>query len=69
MAQKRLPMRNVRKILQFHFDEGRSARAIAPSEQARARDKLGETPFDYAKKNTKLAGTDAYRRLDDARFR
>ena len=29
MAQKRLPMRKVRKILEFHFDEGRSARAIA----------------------------------------
>ena len=29
MAQKRLPMRKVRKIPQFHFDEGRSARAIA----------------------------------------
>ncbi|MXW46855.1 MAG: IS21 family transposase [Gammaproteobacteria bacterium] len=29
MAQKRLPMRKVRKILEFHFDEGHSARAIA----------------------------------------
>ena len=29
MAQKRLPMRKVRKILEFHFDEDRSARAIA----------------------------------------
>ena len=29
MARKRLPMRKARKILEFHFDEGRSARAIA----------------------------------------
>ena len=29
MAQGRLPMRKVKKILEFHFDEGRSARAIA----------------------------------------
>ena len=29
MAQKRLPMRKVKKILTFHFDEGRSVRAIA----------------------------------------
>ena len=29
MAQKRLPMRKVRKMLGFHFDEGRGARAIA----------------------------------------
>ena len=29
MAQGRLPMRKVKKVLAFHFDEGRSARAIA----------------------------------------
>ena len=29
MAQGRLPMRKVKKVLEFHFDEGRSARAIA----------------------------------------
>ena len=29
MARGRLPMRKVKKILAFHFDEGRSARAIA----------------------------------------
>ncbi len=29
MAQGRLPMRKVKRILAFHFDEGRSARAIA----------------------------------------
>ena len=29
MAQGRLPMRKVKKVLGFHFDEGRSARAIA----------------------------------------
>ena len=29
MARGRLPMRKVKKILGFHFDEGRSARAIA----------------------------------------
>ena len=29
MARGRLPMRQVKKVLGFHFDEGRSARAIA----------------------------------------
>lgn len=29
MAQKTLPMRKARKTLEFHFDEGRGARAIA----------------------------------------
>ena len=29
MARGRLAMRKVKKILAFHFDEGRSARAIA----------------------------------------
>ena len=29
MAQERLPMRKIKKVLGFHFDEGRSARSIA----------------------------------------
>ena len=29
MAQERLPMRKIKKVLEFHFEEGRSARAIA----------------------------------------
>ena len=29
MARGRLPMRKAKKVLAFHFDEGRSARAIA----------------------------------------
>ncbi len=33
-----------------------------------ARDDDGRTPFDYAKDNEALRGTDAYRRLNEARF-
>ena len=34
----------------------------------KARDKNGRTPFGLEKHNNKLAGTDAYWRLQDARF-
>ena len=34
----------------------------------KARDEFDKTPFDLAKENAKLAGTDAFRRLNDARF-
>ena len=47
MAQKRLPMRKVRKILQFHFDEGRSARAIA-THCGLARRSVGQTLERFA---------------------
>ena len=33
-----------------------------------ARDRWGKMPFDYAKDNEALQGTDAYWRLNDARF-
>ena len=36
---------------------------------AGARDRIGRTPFDFAKKNSKLKGTDAYWRLNEARFK
>jgi len=36
---------------------------------AGARDRIGRTPFDFAKKNSKLKGTDAYWRLNDERFK
>ena len=32
------------------------------------RDEDGKFPFDYAKGNRALRGTDVYRRLNDARF-
>ena len=35
---------------------------------AKARDKYGETPWDLAKKNDVIQGTDAYWRLNDERF-
>ncbi len=47
MAQKRLPMRKVRKILEFHFDEGRSARAIA-THCGLARRSVGQTLERFA---------------------
>ena len=47
MAQKRLPMRKVRKILEFHFDEGRSARAIA-THCGLARRSVGQTLARFA---------------------
>jgi len=33
---------------------------------AKAKDKLGKTAFDYAQANEKLKGTDAYRQLQEA---
>lgn len=36
---------------------------------AAARDRAGKTPFDFAKKNSALKGTDAYWRLNEARFK
>ena len=36
---------------------------------AAARDRAGKTPFDYAKENSALKGTDAYWRLNEARFK
>lgn len=47
MAQKRLPMRKVRKILKFRFDEGRSARAIA-THCGLVRRSVGQTLARYA---------------------
>lgn len=35
----------------------------------KVRSKDGETPLDLARKNEKLTGTKAYRRLNDAEFR
>ena len=32
------------------------------------RDSIGRLPFDYAENNECRKGTDAYRRLNDARF-
>ena len=47
MAQKRLLMRKVRKILEFHFDEGRSARVIA-THCGLARRSVGQTLERFA---------------------
>ena len=33
------------------------------------KDKSGKTPWDYAKENPALKGTEVYRRLKEARFR
>ena len=35
---------------------------------AKARTKAGETPWDLAKENNAIKGTDAYWRLNDERF-
>ena len=34
-----------------------------------ARDRAGKMPFDYVKENSALRGTDAYWRLNEARFK
>ncbi len=47
MAQKRLPMRKVRKMLELLFDEGRSARAIA-THCGLARRSVGQTLERFA---------------------
>ena len=36
---------------------------------AGARDRSGKTPFDFAEENSALKGTDAYWRLNEARFK
>ena len=45
------------------------ALALAAAACVNARDEDGKTPFDYAKDNEALRGTDAYWRLDEARFK
>lgn len=35
---------------------------------AKAKDKVGRTAFDYAKDNEKLKGADAYWKLNDAQY-
>ena len=43
--------------------------AIAAGADPNARTESGKTPFDYAKDNEALRGTEVYRRLDEARFK
>ena len=44
------------------------AALIEAGDDLGARDEAGKTPFDYAKDNEALRGTDAYWRLNEGRF-
>ena len=43
-------------------------RCLQTGADPKARDEWGKLPFDYARNNEKLKGTDAYWKLNDARF-
>lgn len=44
-------------------------RCLKAGANVNARAEGGLTPFDYAKRNPALKGTDIYRRLNEARFK
>ena len=44
------------------------SRLLEAGGDVHARDGSNKTPFNYAKENAALKGTDVYRRLNEARF-
>lgn len=56
------------QVVQAGERGGGSSRWLEAGGDVHARDGSNKTPFDYAKENAALKGTDVYWRLNEARF-